>query len=135
MKKFLSVGFMRTISFAVLLAGIAGSLAFVLYNGRNNKSVLLIVLFVIWVLSPFVQLLFTNKASETWKDGIRKALYSLILFITILSLVGYSGVLRPAGTRPAFVFQIVPLISWVLIAILLFNARSQSKRIAHDTEI
>ncbi len=127
MKKFISAGLIRTISFAVLLAGVGGSFAFVLYNGRNNRSVLLIALFVIWVLSPFIMLLFANKASETWKAGARKALFSLVLVITILSLVGYSGILRPAGARTAFVFLIVPLISWVLIAILLLITRSQNK--------
>jgi len=44
----------------MVLAGAVGSLGFTLYTGRNNKSVLLIVLFFIWVPSPFIGLLVAN---------------------------------------------------------------------------
>jgi hypothetical protein len=127
MKKYFSMSFIRTISLVAVLIGIVGSLSLVLYKGRNNESVLLIGLFVAWVLSPFIALLFANKFSNRWTDFTRKTLYVLMLFITIVSLLSYTGVLSPVGTKTAFVFLVVPLISWLLIAILLFIARSQPK--------
>jgi hypothetical protein len=104
-----------------------GSISLVLYKGRNNESVLLIALFVAWVLSPFIALLMADKVSKRWTDFTRKTLYILMLALTILSLLSYSGVLSPTETKTAFVFLVVPLISWVLIVILLLIARSQSK--------
>ena len=127
MKTNFSLNFMRTLSLVAVLVGIVGSISLVLYKGRNNESVLLILLFAAWVLSPFIALLIADKVSKLWTDFRRKTLYGLMLFITIVSLLSYSGVLSPAGTKTAFVFLVVPLISWVLIAVLLLIARSQSK--------
>ena len=127
MEKKSTFSLIQTISLVIVLVGIVASLVLVLYNGRNNKSVLLIALFVGWVLSPFIALLITHKVSKRWTDFARKILYSLMLMITIFSLLGYSGMLIPAGTKTAFVFLVVPLISWVLIAVLILIAKSQNK--------
>jgi hypothetical protein len=127
MKKILTLSLLRTVALVVVLAGVVGSISLVLYKGRNNESVLLIALFVAWVLSPFVALLLADKVSKRWTDFTRKTLYILMLALTILSLLSYSGVLSPMETKTAFVFLVVPLISWVLIVILLLIARSQSK--------
>ena len=118
---------MRTVALVVLLMGVVGSLSLVLYNGRNNKSILLIALFVAWVLSPFIGLLIADKVSKGWTDIARKTLYIIMLVLSMVSLLSYSGVLSPAGTKTAFVFLVTPLISWVVISILVLIARSQSK--------
>ena len=127
MEKTLTLKFMRIVALIVLLMGVIGSFCLVLYNGRNNKSILLISLFVLWVLSPFVAFLIADKVSIRWTDTIRKTLYIIILALTLVSLLSYSGLLIPAGTKTAFVFLVVPLISWVVIAIFLLIARSKSK--------
>jgi len=127
MEKTLNLKFMRIVALIVLLMGVIGSFCLVLYNGRNNKSILLISLFVLWVLSPFVAFLIADKVSIRWTDTIRKTLYIIILALTLVSLLSYSGLLIPAGTKTAFVFLVVPLISWVVIAIFLLIARSKSK--------
>jgi uncharacterized membrane protein YhaH (DUF805 family) len=127
MKKILTLNLLRTVALVVVLAGVVGSIILVLYKGRNNDSVLLIALFLAWVLSPFIALLVADKVSKRWTDFTRKTLYILMLALTILSLLSYSGVLRPTETKTAFVFLVLPLISWVLIVILLLIARSQSK--------
>ena len=118
---------MRTVALVVLLAGGLGSISLVLYNGRNNKSIILISLFVIWVLSPFIALLVADKVSKKWTDIVRKTLYIIMLALTLVSLISYSGVLSPIGTKTAFVFLVVPLISWLVIAIFILIARSKSK--------
>ena len=127
MKKTLTLKFMRIVALIVLLMGVIGSFSLVLYNGRNNKSILLISLFVAWVLSPFIALLIADKVSKRWTNTIRKTLYIIILALTLVSLLSYSGLLNPAGTKTAFVFLVVPLISWVVIAIFILIARSKSK--------
>ena len=114
----------------MVLAGAVGSLGFTLYTGRNNKSVLLIVLFFIWVLSPFIGLLVANVVTKRWSDLLRLTLYILMIFLTIGSLVAYSGVLNPTGAKPAGVFLIVPLISWLVIVIVIPLAAVRSRRLS-----
>jgi hypothetical protein len=127
MKKNLTLNLMRTVALVILLMGVVGSVSLVLYNGRNNKSILLIALFVAWVLSPFIGLVIADKVSKSWKDITRKTLYIIMLVLTMVSLLSYSGVLSPEGTKTAFVFLVTPLISWVVISILILISRLQSK--------
>ena len=134
MKKILTLSLLRTMAVVVVLAGAGISLGLMLHAGRNNKSVLLIVLFVIWVLSPFIALLVANVVSKRWSDLTRMTLYSLMLFLTLGSLVSYSGVLSPPGTKPAFVFLVVPLISWLLMAIVIPITASLSRRLSRRSD-
>jgi hypothetical protein len=127
MKKNLTFNLMRSVSLVVVFMGVIGSFSLVLYNGRNNKSILLITLFLAWVLSPFIGLLIADKVSKSWTDITRKTLYIIMLVLTMISLFSYSGVFSPAGTKTAFVFLVTPLISWVVILILIVISRSQSK--------
>jgi len=121
---------LREIAVVMVLAGAVCSLGLTLYTGRNNKSVLLIVLFFIWVLSPFIGLLVANVVTKRWSDLIRMTLYILMVFLTLGSLVAYSGVLSPTGAKPAGVFLIVPLISWVLIVIFILLTALISRRLS-----
>jgi hypothetical protein len=88
----------------------------------------LLVLFTGWLLSPFMALLVASMISKRWSVLTRVALYSLMLLITLVSLVSYSGVWSPPGAKPAFIFLVVPLISWFLIAIVIPMARYKSGR-------
>jgi hypothetical protein len=45
---------LRAAALAAVLVGAVGSVAFMLYAGRHNPSRLLMTLFTLWVLSPFV---------------------------------------------------------------------------------
>jgi hypothetical protein len=128
MKKTPNLGFLRTVALVVLLVGAGGSLDLTLQAGRNNHSVLLRVLFACWVLSPFIALLVANLISIRWSLLTRRALYFLMLVLTLGSLACYSGALSPPGTKPAFVFLIVPLISWLLLATVLPIAASRSRK-------
>jgi hypothetical protein len=127
MKKNLTLNLLRTVALVVLLLGVVGSISLVLYNGRNNKSILLIALFLAWVLSPFIGLVIVDKVAKDWRDISRKTLYIIMLVLTMVSLLSYSGLLSPAGTKTAFVFLVTPLISWVVISILILISRLQSK--------
>jgi hypothetical protein len=127
-KEIRTLRLLRIIALLVALSGAGGSLGFVVHAGRNNKSVLLIVFFIIWVLSPFVALLIANTISMRWTVHIRKTLYGLTIFLTLGSLIFYSGLWSPPGTRPAFVFLVVPLLSWILMAIAASRARRLSRK-------
>jgi hypothetical protein len=127
MKKNNSLNFLRIVALILLVVGMIGSLSLVLYKGRNNQSVLLIALFVIWVLSPFFAILVAHKVSKIWSDQFRKALYVLMLILSIGSLLGYSGIFSSPSTKPAFVFLVIPLISWIILAIVLPITRKFSK--------
>ena len=118
MKKLTSYNLLRITALIVLFAGAIGSLVLMFNSGRNQKSILLIVLFTGWVLSPFIGLFIADMISKRWLSKTRLTIHWLIILIALASLVFYSGALNVPGTKPAFKFLIVPLISWVLI--LLF---------------
>jgi hypothetical protein len=110
------------IAVLTVLAGGGGSLGFMLYTGRHNDSVVLKLLFAGWVLSPFIALLLVNAVAQRWSLIKRLTHYSLMLLITVGSLVIYSGVWSPPAAKPAFVFLVVPLISWMLMGIAILIA-------------
>jgi hypothetical protein len=116
---------------ACLIVGIAGailSLYFMFNAGRNQPSALLIILFTLWVFSPFVGLLLLNNISKRWIVSVRETLYWLAIIITILSVAGYSGTFNPFETKTAFMFLVIPFVSWVIIAFSFFIARRVSKK-------
>lgn len=128
MKKNLPLGFLRIIALVFVLVGAAGSLHFVLEAGSSNNSVLLVFLFVSWVLAPFIALLFANVIFRRWAVITRTTLYGLTIVLTIGSLIIYSGALSLPGALPAEKFLMVPLVSWLLLAIVLPLAASLSRR-------
>jgi hypothetical protein len=135
MKKIPALKHFRTIALIVVLAGAAGSLGLVLHTGRNNNSVLLLSLFVAWVLSPFIVLLVINAIAKRWPAFTRATHYCLMLVVAFGSLISYSGVLSPPGTKPAFVFLVVPLVSWLLMVIVIPMAALLSRRLSRRSTI
>ena len=120
--------FLRTVALILLAVGAVGSLYFMFNAGRNQKSILLIALFTGWVLSPFVGLFLADKFSKRWTVNIRTSFYWVMIILTIVSLVGYSGALNTPKTKNAFVFLIIPLISWLLMIISILIARRLSRK-------
>ncbi len=120
--------FLKTVALIAVLSGAAGSLVLMFRAGRHQSSILLIVLFTIWVLSPFMALLAANAVSTRWPVAMRRILCFLVLFISLGSLVSYSGALSPPGTKPAFKFLVVPLASWVLITTVIPISRKISRK-------
>ena len=89
----------------------------VIRAGRHNSSLLLPILFILWVSSPFAALLIADRISKRWSIHTRITLYWLMLVIAAGCLISYSGLLSPPGTKGAFVFLVTPLLSWLLIVI------------------
>ena len=118
---------LRTTALTVVLLGAVGSLYFMFNAGSNQKSVLLLALFTAWVLSPFVGLFVATKISNRWTVVTRSSLYLLMILLSIGSLVAYSGALTPSGTKPAFIFIVIPFVSWLLIVIVIPIVRRWSR--------
>jgi hypothetical protein len=113
-----SLSVLRTAALIALLAGATCSVGFMLLAGHQNPSRLLLVLFAIWVLSPFVALVFADIVSKDWSVLTRATLYGVMLVLTVISLGIYGHVaLGLPRTKTAFAFVVVPPASWLLIAI------------------
>src|SRR3954467_11078621 len=97
-KKMFNINFLRTIAIALAVVAAAGSLHFMFNVGCNQKSVLLIVLFTGWVLSPFVGLLIANKIYNRWTASAYASLDWLMIILAIGSLVVYSGAFNTPQT-------------------------------------
>ena len=116
--RFLSV--LRAAALIALLVGAVGSVGLMLRAGHRNPSRLLLVLFALWVLSPFIALVLANMVSKRWSVLTRATLYTVMLVLTVGSLAIYGDVaLGPPRTKAAFVFVVVPPASWLLIAIVV----------------
>jgi hypothetical protein len=111
------VHFFHRIAVLMVLAGGGGSIAFTVYAGRSNNSVVLIVLFIGWVLSPFITLLLVNTLANRRSVTERVCLYSIMIIITLASLLAYSGQWTPPDAKPAAVFLITPFLSWVFMSV------------------
>ena len=115
--------------------GAIGSLYFMFRAGRNQKSILLMVLFTGWVLSPFLGMLWATKTSNRWIIPARESIYWLMIILAIGSLVAYSGSLLPSGTKTAFIFLVAPFTSWFVIVIgILISRRLSAKNKDRDTK-
>ena len=111
-------GLLHAAALIAVLAGAVGSVGLMLHAGRNNPSRLLLVLFALWVLSPFLALVLANMVSKRWSVLTRATLYTVMLVLAVGSLVIYGVVaLGPPRPKTAFVFVVVPPASWLLIAI------------------
>ena len=103
---------------ATLLAAV-GSIGLMLRVG-SRAPVFLIVLFFGWVLAPFGALLFADRASHRWSDPARTTLYAVMLIVALVSLALYADVvIRPPARTPASRFLLVPVASWVLMALAI----------------
>jgi hypothetical protein len=105
----------RSLALGVSTAGALGSFAFTLQLGAHNGSVILNLLFSVWVLSPFIVLIISCLLSKRWPSRGRISLYTLMMVISIVTLLFYGGLLSFTGVKPAFVFLAIPLISWIVM--------------------
>jgi hypothetical protein len=118
-----SLSVLRTAALVALPAGAAGSIGFMLRAGHRNPSRILLILFAIWVLSPFVALVFATIISKDWSVLTRTTLYGVMLVLTVSSLAIYGDVaLGTPRAKTAFAFLVVPPASWLLIAITISTA-------------
>ncbi len=120
---------LRAAALIAVPAGAVGSVGLMLHAGRRNDSRILLALFALWVLSPFMALVLANLVSKLWSVHTRATLYSVMLVLTLGSLAIYGDVaLGPPRAKTAFVFVVVPPASWLLTAIVVPTAALISGR-------
>lgn len=111
-----------------IIAGGAGSLALMLFAGRNSPLVLQL-LFAIWVPAPFIAGWFAHIGSWTWPEEMRLLVYFLIIVICIAALAVYAfAAFGPLRGRPAPFFVAVPVILWLLLGVSFVVSGGQPRR-------
>lgn len=128
--------YLRPLRAAALIATVAGgvgSVGLMLHAGKQTPR-LLLWLFALWVLSPFMALVVAYIVSKRWSALIRLTLYTLMLVLPLVSVAIYAdvAVVTPIA-RPAPVFVMVPPTSWVVIATILARAALISRRRRSDS--
>jgi hypothetical protein len=102
----------------------AGSFILVLTAGKQNHSFLLRAIFLVWVLLPFVAMVVVFLISGQWARAARKNACWLIFLLSLGSLFAYMKLQGVAGTRPAVIFMVIPVLS---SALLVFISLSLAK--------
>jgi hypothetical protein len=117
---------LRATALTTLFVGTIGSLYFMLKVGSNQKSIILVVLFTVWVMSPFVGLFVATLLNKLQSGIINSRYYLTMIVLSIVSLIAYSGILTPTQTKPAFTFLVVPFLSWLIILTIIFITKRQN---------
>ena len=118
---------LRAAALVAVLCGAVGAAGFLLYAGQRTPRLLLAAI-GLWVLSPFVCLLLANVYSQRWRVPLRATLYSVTLVVTLGTLAVYTfDLLWPRRAQPAFVFVLVPPVSWLFAAIAFSTAALVSR--------
>lgn len=127
---------MRAAARTAVVVGALGSVTLLLYAGRSNRHYLVTVLFIIWVLAPFVALALARRMSEAWSSATRTTLHAVTLIVTVASLAiyGYRAMFPPRSTG-AFVFVIVPPLSVLLVLLVLAIAALLSRRLSRKESV
>lgn len=119
---------LRTAALIILWAGIAGSTVLFLRAGQRTPRLLLLGM-AVWMLSPFLALIWAYAVSKRWPLLTRATLYGVMIVVALASLVVY-GDDAIAHRRPqaAFVYVITPPASWLAIAAVMSIAAVVSRR-------
>ena len=121
---------LHAVALAAVVVGAVGSVGLMIWVGHRNPSRLLLALFVIWDLSPFIGLVLADMVSKRWSVITRATLYGVMLILTLSSLAFYGDVVLRPRSQPAFMFLIVPLGSWLLMTIVVPIAALISGRLS-----
>jgi hypothetical protein len=121
----------RVAMMAVAISAVS-SLALMLRAGRHQRSVILVLLFATWVLSPFVGLVWAHLSSKRWLPFARAILYGLTVAVVFTCPLIYADVAFGRTTlKMGFVFLVVPFVCLLFIALLvcigLLSSRKASR--------
>jgi hypothetical protein len=114
------LGVLRTVALLAAMAGAAGSVG-LMFRASQHPPRVLLVLFTLWVLAPFVALLWAVMVSKRWSAATRTTLHCTTLIITLASLAIYGELvdLKPAGSANAFLWVVVPGASWTFMTMVV----------------
>ncbi|NND52626.1 MAG: hypothetical protein HKN54_09465, partial [Flavobacteriaceae bacterium] len=82
-------GLRRLTARFALFIGAIGSFGFMLWAIYHNDPASWLMLYSLWVMSPFFALFFTKFAIQSKLVLSNKMLYNLMIFISVISLIIY----------------------------------------------
>ncbi len=102
------------------LIGAVGSVASELWVGWGNRSVVLIGMFTLWVLSPFAGFGWMARKADRATAWIGGVLHGVIIVLSLGALALYASVaLGPRPAKPALPFLVMPLALWICVVLLV----------------
>jgi hypothetical protein len=119
---------LRSAGLSAVLVGAVGSLGLFFYASQH-PPLFLVVLFLVWILSPFVALGAAHMISRRWSNLTRTTLSVVMLVVGLGTLVVYGDdAIARRTAHAAAVYVVVAPASWLLIAIALTIAAVISRR-------
>ncbi|MEO8482252.1 MAG: hypothetical protein ABI634_08590 [Acidobacteriota bacterium] len=119
----------RSTTRVVLIVGAVVSLALMYRAGHRNPSVLLMAMFAIWVAAPFAAMGFAGRAVRRWPSQSQTWVDRATLAVVLGSVGTYVvDAATPISPKAAFIYLVVPLVSWIVLAIVGAVALSKSRR-------
>jgi ACR3 family arsenite efflux pump ArsB len=110
---------LRFTALIALVIGAAGSLGLWIHAAQHPPP-LIVALFVVWVLSPFMVLGIGQVIAKRWAPSTQTALYWVTLLVSVASIVIYADdAVAHRTAHPAFVYVAVPPASWLASAVAL----------------
>jgi len=123
-----SLAGLRSAALVAVLFGSIGSVG-LLRHAQQRTPPMLVVLFVIWVVAPFVLLAVANLLSRRWSQHTGLTLYIVTLIVTVVSLAIYvDDNIAHRTARAAFVWVAVPPASVLVSVIAVGIAMVMDKR-------
>ncbi len=118
----------RGVALLFVLLGAAASLGLMFWVGRHNKSVVLVLMFAVWVACPFAGLLWLHRTARRWGVSRQQSTYAQMIFISLASVAIYAAAAFLIHlAKPAAPFLAIPAATWVLIAAILWIGNSRAK--------
>lgn len=121
---------LRVAALIAVLLGAVGSMV-LYFHAIRHPPLIILVLFVVWILAPYVVFLLATLISKRWSVLTRKTLYSVMIVVTIGSLAVYvRDAIKPRKSQPAAVWVVVPPVSGLLVvaAVSIAALLSRTKR-------
>jgi hypothetical protein len=123
---------LHAVALTAVALGAVGSVGLMFWIGHRNPSRLLLLLFLVWDVSPFVALFLADMMSKRWSAFTRATLYVVMLVISLSSMALYGDVVLRPKPQPAFRFLIVPFGSWLLMMIAVPIAALTSGKLSRQ---
>lgn len=120
---------LRLMTNAALIVGASCSVIAMFIIGSRQRSVLLMTMFLVFVLAPFIALGLLNARARAWSDKARAIVQNATILISLASALKYvSVVVWPVKAQPASTFLMVPIASWALFGVVAILATRASRK-------
>lgn len=122
---------MRSAARMVVILCALGSLAFTLFAGHHNRSILLVGMFAVWVVAPSVGILGALRVAERGSTQAATVVHTMAIILSCAALVLYAAfALHPLVHNAAAPFLLVPVCAWAATGGMFLYARGDGARIS-----